>query len=171
MKKNLIFLALLLLATIIFLPKKNIYYSAEKALSATHLYLNNEQIRDHIFYLHVSDASLLLDSLPVGTIEEITFIPAVFYNRITLHSLNFNKEFHSLFPEGIESLSFTYTLLHPLTITIEGKAGFGPIDGSIHLEKKELILSVQASQNLRDYPLLLAKLHKSEKGLVYETSF
>ena len=171
MKKNLTFLALLFFGIIIFLPKANIYYSAEKALSVTHLYLRDEQINDRFVYLDVRDASLLLDTLPIGTIERITIVPMIFYNKITMSSLNFNKEVASIFPQGIESVTFTYSLWHPLSVIIEGKAGFGPINGTIDLSDKQLTIYFEATRMMRSYPLLLSKLHKSEKGLVYETSF
>lgn len=171
MKQTLQFLVFLLVGFVLFLPKENIYYSVEKALSQAHLYLGNEKIHNRLFYLDIQDASLLLDSMPIGTIEHITIAPVLFYNRVSMSALNFNKEFASLFPKGIESLSFTYTLFSPLKIIIEGNADFGPLHGAIDLEKKQVEITIEASQKMRDYPLLLAKLHKSEKGLVYETSF
>jgi len=171
MKKILSFGALLLLGIIIFLPKANIYYSAEEALASAHLYLSGESVNDRFLYLDVRDASLLLDSMPIGTIEHIRVIPLIFFNRATITSLNFSGEFASLFPEGIEYLTFTYSLLHPLSIVIEGKGGFGPVHGEIDLKNERLEVIFEPSQIMRAYPLLLAKLHKSDKGLVYETSF
>ena len=88
-----------------------------------------------------------------------------------MSSLNFNKEVASIFPQGIESVTFTYSLWHPLSVIIEGKAGFGPINGTIDLSDKQLTIYFEATRMMRSYPLLLSKLHKSEKGLVYETSF
>ncbi|MDD2266727.1 hypothetical protein [Sulfuricurvum sp.] len=171
MKKILSFCALLLLGIIIFLPKSNIYYSAEEAFSTEHLYLSGEKIHDRFLYLDVRDASLLLDSMPIGTIDHIRIIPLIFFNRATITSLNFSGEFASLFPEGIEYLTFTYSLLHPLTVVIEGEGGFGPVHGEIDLKNERLEVIFEPSQVMRAYPLLLAKLHKSDKGLVYETSF
>jgi hypothetical protein len=171
MKKILSFGVLLLLGIIILLPKANIYYSAEKALSTTHLFLSGERVTDRLLYLDVRDASLLLDSMPIGTIEHIRIIPLIFFNRATITSLNFSGEFSSLFPEGIDYLTFTYSLLHPLSIVIEGEGGFGPVHGEIDLKSQRLEIIFEPSQIMRSYPLLLAKLHKSDKGLVYETSF
>jgi hypothetical protein len=171
MKKILSFSALLLIGVILFLPKANIYYSTEKALSTTHLYLSGEQVNDRFIYLDVHDASLLLDSMPIGSIDHIRIIPLIFFNRATITSLNFSGEFSSLFPEGIDHLTFTYSLLHPLSIVIEGEGGFGPVNGVIDLKNQRLEVIFEPSQIMRAYPLLLAKLHKSDKGLVYETSF
>lgn len=171
MKKVLLFLGILLIGTIVFLPKANLYYSAEEALSSEHLYLNGEQIHERFFYLDVRDATLLLNSMPIGTLEQIRLLPLIVYNRVTVSSLNFNGEFASLFPEGIETLTFTYSLLHPLSISIEGVGGFGPVHGTIDLSSERLTLLFEPSQLIRAYPLLLAKLHKSDEGLVYETSF
>lgn len=171
MKKILSFSALLLIAIIIFLPKTNIYYAAEESLASTHLYLNGEQVNDRFFYMDIRDATLLLNSMPIGTIEQIRVLPLIVYNRVTVSSVNFSGEFASLFPEGIEYITFTYTLLHPFSIMINGEGGFGPVQGEIDLSNERLTLLFEPSQIMRAYPLLLAKLHKSEEGLVYETSF
>ncbi len=171
MKKFFSFSALFLLGLVVFLPKSNLYYSAEKALSSTHLYLSGEQISDRLLYLDVHDATLLLDDMSIGSVEHIRLIPLILFNRVTITSVEFNGEFAALFPEGIDNLSFTYTLLHPLTVNIEGTGGFGPVQGEIDLSKHRLTLLFEPSPIMRNYPLLLAKLHKSDEGLVYETSF
>ncbi len=171
MKKILSFIALLLIGIIIFLPKAHIYYLGEEALSSAHLYLNGEQVNDRFVYLDVRDATLLLNSMPIGTVEQIRLLPLIVYNRVTVSTVNFSGEFTSLFPEGIENVTFTYTLLHPFSIIIEGSGGFGPFHGEMDLNTQRLTLLFEPSQIMRSYPLLLAKLHKSDEGLAYETSF
>lgn len=171
MKRFFSFSALLVIGLIVFLPKSNLYYSAEEALASAHLYLNNEEINDRLLYLDIRDASLLLDSMMIGSVEHIRFIPLIAFNRATITGVEFSGEFASLFPEGIEYVSFTYTLLHPLTVAITGEGGFGPIQGEIDLTQNRLTLLFEPSQVMRSYPLLLSKLRKSDEGLVYETSF
>lgn len=171
MKRFFSFSALLVIGLIVFLPKSNLYYSAEEALASAHLYLNNEEINDRLLYLDIRDASLLLDNMMIGSVEHIRFIPLIAFNRATITGVEFNGEFASLFPEGIEYVSFTYTLLHPLTVAITGEGGFGPIQGEIDLTQNRLTLLFEPSPVMRSYPLLLSKLRKSDEGLVYEISF
>ncbi|MGA9045213.1 hypothetical protein [Sulfuricurvum sp.] len=171
MKRFFSFSALLVIGLIVFLPKSNLYYSAEEALSSTHLYLNGEEINDRLLYLDIRDASLLLDSMMIGSVEHIRFVPLIAFNRATITGVEFSGEFSSLFPEGIEHVSFTYTLLHPLTVAITGEGGFGPLQGEIDLTQNRLTLLFEPSAVMRSYPLLLSKLRKSDEGLVYETSF
>lgn len=171
MKRFFFFSGLVFLSFIIFLPKSNLYYSAEEALSSTHLYLSDESINDRYLYLDVHEATLLLDTMPIGSIENIRFFPVIVYNRATISGIEFSGEFASLFPQGIDHVNFTYSLLHPLTVMISGEGGFGPVEGEIDLTEKRLILLFEPSPIMRNYPLLLSKLRKSEKGLVYETSF
>jgi hypothetical protein len=171
MKKILSFSALLLVGFILFLPKSNLYYSAENALASAHLYLNNEKINERFFYLDIREATLLLDTMPIGSIEQIKCIPLILFNRVTVSGIEFSGEFASLFPQGIDYLNFTYTLIDPLTVTIKGEGGFGPVEGEIDMGERKLILLFNPSPILRTYPLLLSKLHTSNEGLVYETSF
>lgn len=81
MKRFFFFSGLVFLSFIIFLPKSNLYYSAEEALSSTHLYLSDESINDRYLYLDVHEATLLLDTMPIGSIENIRFFPVIVYNR------------------------------------------------------------------------------------------
>ena len=165
------FIAFLFLGFLIFLPKSNLYYSAEEALSSAHLYLNDEKIHEHLLYLEVQDATLLLDSMPIGSLKQIRIVPLIIYNQATIDSIEFNGEFSTLFPGGIDHLSFTYTLLHPLSVTLNGVGGFGPVRGEFDLSEMRLTLLFEPSPVMRTYPLLLSKLRKSNEGLIYETSF
>lgn len=171
MKPFFSFVALLFLGLLIFLPKTNLYYSAEEALSSAHLYLNDEKIHEHWLYLEVEDATLLLDSMPIGSIEQIRIVPLLIYNQATIDAIEFNGEFSALFPQGIDHLRFTYTLLHPLTVSLNGVGGFGPIKGELDLSQMRLVLLFEASPIMRNYPFLLSKLRKSDEGLIYEISF
>lgn len=171
MKKILLFTALLFIGLIIFLPKSELYYSAEEALAPTHLYLSGEEVHDRLFYLDIDNATMLLDTVEIGSITHIRFLPLIALNRITMSEIEFSGDFATLFPAGIEYLNFTHSLLHPMSIAITGEGEFGPFDGEIDLIKNRLTLHFTPSPLLRQYPLLLSKLRKSDEGLIYETSF
>ncbi len=171
MKRLMVFGALLIAGLVVFLPKTYLYYTAEEALSSARLHLVGETIEERVVYLDVRDATVLLNAMPIGSVERIRLMPLIVYNRATVSSVAFAGEFAPLFPEGIERLDFTYTVLNPTKVTIEGVGGFGPVRGEIDLMEGKMTLVFEPSPVLRLYPLLLAKLHTSEKGLVYETSF
>ncbi|MDD5716934.1 MAG: hypothetical protein PHW64_03950 [Sulfuricurvum sp.] len=171
MRRFLYFIPVFLLGIILLMPKEQLYYGAEEALSSAHLYLNDEEIHDRIVYFEVNNPLLLMDNTPIGRIESIRFIPLIVFNRMVISKVDFSGEFSFLFPEGIDHITLTYTLLHPLTVSIEGVGGFGPVEGEIDLESQQIKLRFEPSQEMRQYPVLLAKLRHSEKGLVYETSF
>lgn len=169
MKKFFLLALAVFIGVIILLPKENLYYSAEKAFAPMHLFLDDEDIHNRLIYLDVCDATLLFDSIEIGSIEKIRLTAFVFYNQVSIQSINFNKQFSMLFPDKIDYLTFTYSILHPLSINIEGKGGFGPVYGKIDLYDGSMKLFFTPSREMRRYPLLLAKLYKSEGELVYET--
>lgn len=118
MKRIFSFGVLLLLGVILFLPKSNMYYSAEKVLASMHLYLNGEEINERFFYLDIDNAIVQLDTMPIATIDHISFFPLIAFNRVSIEGVAFSGEFESLFPQGIDHIDLTYTLLHPFTVKI-----------------------------------------------------
>ncbi|MDD5053095.1 MAG: hypothetical protein PHO27_10230 [Sulfuricurvum sp.] len=171
MKHIFSFFFFFIFSLILFLPKVNLYYMAEKALASAHLYLNDEIFSNRLIYLDVENATLLLDTTRIGSIEKIRLVPFVIFNNINITNVKFSGEFASLFPDGIDNIALTYTFFHPLNIDVQGVGGFGPVHGNIDLSEHHLTLIFEPTQTMRQYPLLLAKLRKSDKGLVYETSF
>lgn len=172
MKRFFAFLLLLWAAIILLLPKERLYYTAERlAGSSLGIYLNDERLENRFVFLTARDATLLIDTAAVGTVETIRLLPWIVFNRITIRNVSFTGEFAALFPGGIDRLTFTYSLLDPLHIVIEGEGGFGPVRGNISLVPSHLTLYFEPSVELRRYPMLLAKLHPSPQGLLYETEF
>ena len=54
---------------------------------------------------------------------------------------------------------------------MQGRGDFGTCNGTIDLIKNKIRIVFEATSNLRNYPLLVSKLHREKEGLVYESSY
>jgi hypothetical protein len=65
----------------------------------------------------------------------------------------------------------SYSLWNPLTIQIKGYGDFGECEGYFNIADQKMRVVFEITPQLRNYPLLISKLHKEEGGLVYESNF
>ena len=159
------------LIMIFVIPKEKIYYTFEDILGESHLSIANETISTHFFYLDAQNGSLLFDNQELANIEKIRLNTSVIYNHLSLSNVSFSPLYRTFFPGSIHTLTFTYTLLHPMSIHIEGKGDFGHCMGAVNLMDRKVYIIFDSTAQLRRYALLMYKLHPEKGGLVYETEF
>lgn len=160
-----------LLLVIVMIPKEKFYYAFESTLSQYHLFISNEDISNSLVYLEVNNGEVLLDNQKIAVIDHIRIIPLVLINKLTLSSITFSPLYRSLIPGKVDTLVLTYSLLHPLSVSIQGDGDFGHCDGNIDLLEQKVAITFDATAQLGRYPLLVSKLHQGEGGLIYEDTF
>lgn len=169
--KKLLYPLYILLIVIVLIPKERLYFTLESLLATDNIFISNETFVNRFVYLNIENSTLMLDNLSLATIEEITLSPWVIHNRLTVSSITFSPLYRTFFPGKIDTLSLTYSLYDPLFLRISGEGDFGRCSGNIDLIDQRIRIVFEALPQLRRYPLLLAKLHKTEEGLVYESAF
>lgn len=169
--KRLVYIFYIFLLIIIVIPKEKLYFAFESLLSEHHLYLNNEEFTNRLFYLDIDNAEVLLDNREFAKIEYMRIAPWIFLNRFTLTNITFSPLFHNFFPGNIDAITLTYSLLHPLRIDILAEGDFGHCSGTYGLINNTLRVLFDPTPKLREYPLLVNKLHQEKGGLVYEQIF
>ncbi|MCK9372352.1 MAG: hypothetical protein M0P91_04085 [Sulfuricurvum sp.] len=169
--KRLIYAFYIALIVVVLIPKEKLYFTLESILSEYTVYLTDENLSNHFFYLDAMNSNLLLDNIQIGSIEQIRIIPWVVYNRLTVSNVTFSSLYHSVFPGKIEEISLTYSLLHPLSVHLQATGDFGRCEGGIDLAEQKIRLLFEATPELRNYPLLVFKLQQVKEGLVYESNF
>jgi hypothetical protein len=170
MKRSLYFFYILLILIIV-IPKEKLYFAFEAFLCEHHLFINNEDFTNRFFYLDVDNGNVLLDNQEFAKVEHIRIAPWIFLNRFTLTNMAFSPLYRNFFPGKIDSITLTYSLLHPLRVDIIGKGDFGHCSGSVNLLDQKLRILFDPTAKLRDYPLLVNRLHQEKGGLVYEKKF
>lgn len=161
----------ILCIVIVLIPKEKLFFTAESFLAENHLFLSGETLSNRFFYLDIENAQVMADDLEIGSIETIRMMPWVAFNRITITSVSLAPAYRSFLPEKIDEIVLTYSVLHPLSIDIRGKGDFGECSGTVDLADQKVRVVFEPTQQLRQYPLLVFKLHKEKEGLVYESAF
>ncbi|MDP3023349.1 MAG: hypothetical protein Q8N32_09000 [Sulfuricurvum sp.] len=170
MKRSLYFFYIFLIIIIV-IPKERLYFAFESFLGEYHLFINNEDFSNRLFYVDINNGEVLLDNQEFAKIEHMRIAPWIILNRFTLTNIVFSPLFQNFFPGKIDSITLTYSLLDPLRIKIVGDGDFGHCSGSFDMIEHKMRVIFEATSQLRDYPLLVNKLHQEKEGLVYEQIF
>ena len=160
MKKFLIFLAGLLLGIIFFMPKDNLYYTAQKFLAKENIYINSS-VKSGI-NLDLTNGKVYQNGIEFMDFQEIKVTPFLVFNKIKANNIKIN--FQNL---NINNINITYSIINPLKVYISGTSNFGKIKGNINLIKKEVkvyILNL-TNNNLKSF------LRKDKKGYFYYAKF
>jgi hypothetical protein len=161
----------ILLIIIVMIPKEKLYFTFESILSQHHLFINNEEFTNRFLFLDIDNGNVLLDNQEFASIESVRISPWLFINQLSLSNISFSPLYRNFFPGEIESIVFTYSLLHPLSVSIDGEGDFGHCDGNFNLLDQKVRVIFEPTSQLRRYPLLVNKLHQEKEGLVYESNF
>ncbi|MFH0709110.1 MAG: hypothetical protein V2A75_02795 [Pseudomonadota bacterium] len=170
MKRSLYVLYILLIV-IVMIPKEKLYFTFESILSQHHLFINNEELTNRFLFFDALNGNVLLDNQEFASIESIRIAPLLFINQLSLSNINFSPLYRNFFPGKIDSIVFTYSLLHPLSVSIDGEGDFGQCEGDFDLLDQKIRVVFEPTPQLRRYPLLVNKLHQAKEGLVYESNF
>jgi len=92
-------------------------------------------------------------------------------NRLTISNIVVSPQYRTFFPGKIDEIVVSYSILQPLSLQIHGQGDFGQCNGMIDLIEQKTRVVFDTTSNLRNYPLLVSKLHREKEGLVYESSF
>lgn len=161
----------IILLVIVMIPKEKLYYAFESILSQYHIFISNEDISNGLIYLEVDNGEVLLDKQKIAVIEHIRITPWVLMNKLTLSSTTFSPHYRSLIPGKVDTLIISYSLFHPLMVSVQGDGDFGHCDGNIDILEQKVTITFDATAQLSRYPLLVSKLHQGEGGLIYEDTF
>lgn len=170
--KKLLWIALFAWIVIAFLPKANLFYLGENYLKSYKIVMNKEKLNDYFGFFEIKDSEIYYDSLHVGNIDKILFIPAVMYNSISLKNANFSDSMKQFVPKNIESLHVRYSPFYPIGIFLSSRGDFGEISGNVNLYKRTLKLVLEPTENFaKNYSSIASQFKKQEGTYIYETTF
>ncbi|MFA6188105.1 MAG: hypothetical protein WC680_02385 [Sulfuricurvum sp.] len=169
--KRFLYIVYILLILMVMMPKEKLFFTFESFLSKYHLFINGESFTNRLLYLDADNGILLLDNQEIATIGKIRIAPWVLSNHISISSIIPSPLYRTFFPGKIDTLVLTYSLLHPLSLELRAKGDFGHGEGMFDLVNHKVRIVFEATPELRNYPLLVFKLHQEKEGLVYESDF
>ncbi len=170
-KRVLFFISALFLfcyTTLFFLPKKELYYYAEKQLQKEGIVLSDETLHSKLFGLQLQHATLYYHDIMIGKMKEIELLSYIFYSQITLKKITLSSTVTPYIPSHIESVFFTYTLFEPKVVHIMIEGDFGKARIELDVVSKTIFVKVKPSSLMKKrYSATLSMLQRKKDGEYY----
>jgi hypothetical protein len=156
-------------ALVLFAPKKELYYLAEKELTRQHIVLAGERIHETAFGLKLEDLGIQLDGSEIAEIKQVDLWTLLFYSRAIFAGLKPAPGMERLLPVTIKHGEASHSLLDPTRIHLRLEGSFGAAVGTIDLSPPLRLhlefLHVEKLGALRSY------LNRGKRKWIYETRF
>jgi uncharacterized membrane protein len=167
-KKFLLVVAIVWFAVLAFMPKLELYYTAEEALAKQDIVLNEEKISESLFGLNLEKVSVFVKGIKIASIEELDVFTLLFYTHIELKDLHIDDSLKQMVPQEIKQITLSHSVVAPTELSLQAQGAFGAMRGQVSLLERKVYLDFNES---KASPLFGSPLKKTEKGWVYETSF
>ncbi len=167
-KKILISIFVLWFAILLFMPKREIYYTLEKSLYAQGIEINEKSKEEGLFSFTLHDAEIYVKGIHVARVKELDFFTLLFYSNLTANSIALDESLRAVTPVSVDKAMAVHSLLSPLKVFLSSAGSFGLAEGEADLGSKTLRIDFSDSKKIEK---LKSLLKKDQKGWYYETSF
>ncbi len=169
MKKILIFLILFYVASIVFMPKENLYFTLKNTLKSEQIGLSEDSLSDNFVSLKALGLVVSYDGIKSLQAKQVIVTPFLFYNKIKAYEVSAASSFKDMFSFSADKLEITYAIWNYKEAKIYAVGDFGELDGVFDLQKKSVRVVLEPSMEFENSPMLRQYFKKSEEGYIYET--
>jgi len=173
--KLFIYIFVMVALIIVFLPKVNAYYAAEKMMKDKQVYITDEKVVDNGLSLELIDAKVYFDKLELMKVENIKLSPWILYNTLELNYIDINEGFSDFLPQDINSVKVEHFFYNPLYIKLSGDSSDSFFNGEVDILNRMIRVHLNVGvKSEKKYKNLLKKLRKEpeeEGGYYYEYKF
>ena len=158
-----------IMITIALLPKVDLYYKLEQILKREHIILSDEIPSDKILFFNLKDILLFYNDINVAKVYNTSLSPFIFYNRLTIENIKLDKTLKIFFPEKINKIVVTYSIVDPINVHISSKGIFGEAIGTFNLKTKKLHIVLTPSADMkRDHANTLSMMKSQNGQYIYD---
>jgi len=166
-KNTFIILLSALIAFLIFMPKKELYYTLEHQLVKLGVKLNEKDITETVSALKIDGMKVYYEGIRLMDVESSTLTTFVFFNKINLHKIAIASSLKSMLPQNIDDINITYSVLSPMKANISANGDFGELKGYMDFNRTIHLDFVKVG----DIKKFKRELKKNENGWYYENQF
>jgi len=166
-KKILLVIVVIIFSIMIFAPKRELYYLLENQLIKYDIIINNEDIEEGLFLLHINHPDIYVKGIELAKIDKIDIFSLLVYSCIEADSVTTDRSLKKLIPTKVTTIKVTYQLLDPLKIALSVEGDFGKADGYLYIQEDRIRLNISKPT---DIIRLKNLLQKDDKGWYYETA-
>ncbi|GHS87029.1 hypothetical protein FACS189487_02380 [Campylobacterota bacterium] len=157
---------------VFFVPKRELYFAAERELEKLQVSISGEKASDLGWYFSINGGSIIYDRAKIAENGSASLIATIFFNRVKVESLTLSNNLASVAPKRIDSLEAIHTIFVPHKVFLSGEGEIGEISGTIDLLDRKISLLINAPTQIQQkYGQLFAGLEKTAEGFLYESNF
>lgn len=170
--KGVAYLLVMMALLIVFLPKINLYYAAEKLMAKQSISISDETLSDTGVSFHIENARVLFDKLLVAQVQKISLNPWLFYSSVRIDGIRVNEAFADFLPAEIQKVELKHWIFNPLHLTLRAQSEEGFFYGDVDLLKRSLQIHLRLDKaGEKKYQAMLGRLISEEGGYRYEYQF
>ena len=159
------YLLFFIIALMYFMPKKSIYYFAEKELQKQGVVIAHEAVKDTGFSLELRHLDIYVRSIESASVKELDISLFGIYNGVSMQDIELSSTLSSMLPTEIKKVTLLYTLLHPLTVELSAVGAFGTLHADVNLKERKMSAVLQPSDIMkRKYRQALRNFKKQANG-------
>ena len=143
-------------------------YAFTRELLKQGIEINEKSIDEGLFSLTLNEVTLYAKGIKIATIEELSFFTMLFYNSLSVNTVQVDDSLKSFVPQNIEKTIMVQQILAPTRVYITTMGSFGLAEGTIDLNTHKVRLDFI---DAKDIKTIKSQLKKDDKGWYYETSF
>lgn len=164
-------LAVIYLA-VIFLPKKELYFQAERELQTQKIFVSGERVQDLGLGLRLEGGQLRFNDMEIANLSQTTLWVTLFVNRLEVGPFELGRDLGALLPSRVDRIVATHAIWAPHLILLEASGAFGEARGRVNLLDRNLSITLDAPGEIQNqYRPLFQQMRSSEEGFVYELAF
>lgn len=154
------------------MPKEEFFFTLEKFLKEQNrAIISNEVVKDVFVYLSVKNGDFYFENIKIASFNESKIFAFLFFNQLKIESILVDDSFKNMFPQKIDSIQLTHSIINPLNVIISANGEFGVANGILNLKDRTIRVEIIASDTLLKNRQILSKLKKEEDKLIYESSY
>ncbi len=171
--KFLLYLTVFLVLVLFFAPKRQLYYFGESKLAPYGVVLSGEYVDDGGLSLSLKDGTLYYQDLEVAKLPEVTVLPLLVFNAVTVAPFSFSEQMQGFVPGTVDGIRVRQSLLDPLHVLVDASGDFGTLEGNIDLGARRVSLLLTPSKRLLESKSFWLKELKKQQsgGYLYESAF
>ena len=163
-----LFIVALYIGAVVFMPKTQLYYYAEKQLKDRGIVIGNEKIVEKIASLELQHPVAYFQGVDVARAANVKVTPLLLVNKVEANSvelLNIAKKFIDI---NIDTIRAKQSIFKPYRVKIDATGSFGVAHGYADLKNRILHLDLTEPKSISS---IKRYLKKGEKGWYYESKF
>lgn len=167
-----IYIVITLFLIVIFLPKKELWFLAERYLEQNKIILSHEKVSDYGVLAKLDGGVLYYDKMSAFELSSLKVGAFLAYNYLYLDQIELSSSLSTILPAKIEFLSAKHSIFFPHRIFIDGAGDFGTLSGTVDLVSRKAVMLVEAPNEIvSKYRQLFVQMKRTEQGYLYEFEF